>query len=74
MTEAESFASEVGDLLSQRIKRFAAWAEKDWRLDPTDAKTLADLELTPEQAEGWNRCCDSLEGAAFQWLEEWPVS
>jgi hypothetical protein len=74
MSETDAFADDVGELLSARIKRFAAWAGKDWRLDPKDRQAMKDLDLTPEQIEGWNRCCDSLEGAAFQWLEEWPAS
>ena len=70
-TEAEHFADDVGELLSERIKRFAAFCEKEWRLDPADKQTQSDLDLTPEQIEGWNRCCQSLGGAALQWLEEW---
>lgn len=67
-TESELFAGEVGELLSKRIKSFAAWAGREWLLTETGA---AELDMTREELAGWNKCCASLDGAALQWLDEW---
>lgn len=65
--QSEQFASEVEELFSKRINAFAEWVAANWKFDGADN----DLGLTPEQAEGWNRCCDGIKGAAAVWLEEW---
>ena len=64
--QAESFAIEVERLFEERVKAFAQWCETNWTFDGADN----DIELTPEQVEAWNRCCESIKGAASVWLEE----
>lgn len=68
--QIESFTDDVGELLARRIKDFAAYMAREWKIDPANDKELEEIGVTADQADGWNRCCDSAEGAAALWLEE----
>lgn len=64
--QSENFAMEVEELFSRRVNAFAEWVAKNWTFDDGEN----DIDLSPEQVEGWNKCCEGIKGAASVWLEE----
>lgn len=61
--QSVEFVADVEDLFRRHFRAFAKYVDMNWKAE-------ADADLTPEQAEGWNRCCESLGTAYECWTEE----
>lgn len=63
----DDLARRLASVIDGDLDAFMAWVAEHWTIAPHE---VVASDMTPEQAEGWNRCVDSIPAALALWLED----